>query len=84
MFIYSNLIYFFFIIYIQLYLKLFYIKYYKIIRAGQLIDLYIYKTKASAGTTIFHVNTIFKKKKKKKNKNIITPKNPSNLTPLSS
>ena len=38
MFLYSNLVYFFFIIYVQQYSKLFYIKYYKIIRAshGQL------------------------------------------------
>ena len=26
-----------------------------------LLSIYIYKTEASAGTTIFHVNTIFKK-----------------------
>ena len=33
MFFYSNLVYFFFIIYVQYYSKLFYIKYYKIIHA---------------------------------------------------
>ena len=40
MFFYSNLVYFFFIIYVQQYLKLFYIKYHKIIRAshGQLTN----------------------------------------------
>ena len=42
MFLYSNLVYFFFIIYIQYYPKSSYIKYYKIIRAlhGQLISLF--------------------------------------------
>ena len=34
MFFYSNLFYFFFIIYVQHYSKLFYIKYHKIIRAS--------------------------------------------------
>ena len=41
MFLYSNLVYFFFIIYVRHYSKLFYIKYHKIIRVlhGQLTSL---------------------------------------------